>query len=159
MILDIVPLQPLEAGQGGVMRIYALAPAAVLLAAALAAEAFAPEYVPFRGFAAGAALLLALWWVLVVPARRWKHWGYAFTGSELHVAQGRWVESHTIVPVSRVQHIDVSQGPVERAFGVTTLAVHTAGTMHSIVVLPGITRETAESIRDAIRARIGSATA
>jgi uncharacterized protein len=61
------------------------------------------------------------------------------------------------VPLERVQHIDISQGPLERGFGVCRLLVHTAGTMHSRVVLPGLARATAERMRDEIRARIRQA--
>jgi membrane protein YdbS with pleckstrin-like domain len=59
-----------------------------------------------------------------------------------------------VVPLRRVQHLDVAQGPLERAFGVTRLVLHTAGTMNSQIVLPGLTRATAEGIRDEIRAHI-----
>ncbi|GAA3718661.1 hypothetical protein GCM10022268_28690 [Sphingomonas cynarae] len=59
-----------------------------------------------------------------------------------------------MVPLSRVQHIDVSQGPVERAFGVARLILHTAGTSHAVVVLPGLSRVKAEELRDSIRVRI-----
>ena len=88
---------------------------------------------------------------------RWRRWGYAFTERELHVARGWLVRVHTVVPVARVQHIDVSQGPLERGAGVATLRLHTAGTEGSLVTLPGISAARAEEIRDAIRARIDDA--
>ncbi|HEX8256822.1 MAG TPA: PH domain-containing protein, partial [Allosphingosinicella sp.] len=72
----------------------------------------------------------------------------------LHIGRGVWTKTETIVPLARVQHIDVSQGPLERAFGISRLILHTAGTMHSLVVLPGLARGTAEAMRDDIRARI-----
>ena len=53
-----------------------------------------------------------------------------------------------------MQHIDVRQTALERAFGVTALVLHTAGTAHSRVVLPGLARETAEAIRDEARSVI-----
>jgi membrane protein YdbS with pleckstrin-like domain len=37
---------------------------------------------------------------------------------------------------------------------VSRLIVHTAGTLHSQVTLPGLTRPVAEAMRDEIRARI-----
>lgn len=73
---------------------------------------------------------------------------------ELQVARGIWTQVHTVVPLDRVQHIDISQGPVERGCGVCRLVVHTAGTLHSQVVLPGLSRPRAEEMRDEIRARI-----
>src|SRR3712207_7159370 len=40
--------------------------------------------------------------------------GYALDGEELRVARGVWTRIETIVPLARVQHIDVAQGPLER---------------------------------------------
>jgi hypothetical protein len=161
MPLDVIPLEPIERGQLHVFRIRASIWALTWLAIAAVPEfASAEGYgwgLPF-GVVPGIVLLLAVWLVGFRPAARWRRWGWAFTGSELHVQHGWLVNVHTIVPVARVQHIDVMQGVFQRMFGVTTLALHTAGSGHSFVLLPGIARETAESIRDAIRERIGSET-
>jgi membrane protein YdbS with pleckstrin-like domain len=142
------------------MRLRALISSAVLLAPAIALplfvfdDIFEQAEVPLWLPALVAALIAG--WMILSAGRRWRRWGYAFTGRELHVAHGWLVHVHTIVPVSRVQHIDVSQGAFERIFGVSTLSLHTAGTEASVVVLPGVTRDTAEEIRDAIRIQIGS---
>ena len=73
---------------------------------------------------------------------------------ELQVRRGVWIRVQTLVPLDHVQHIDVSQGPLERAFGICSLVLHTAGTLHSQIVLPGLARATAEAMRDEIRGRI-----
>ncbi len=52
------------------------------------------------------------------------------------------------IPGTRIQHLDVSQGPVQRRFGLGTLVVHTAGTHDSEVNLEGIAREKALRVRD-----------
>jgi membrane protein YdbS with pleckstrin-like domain len=167
MALDIIPLIPLERGQLHVLRIRALSGVVWMLAIA-AVAVLLPYYVPealeilpeWVGPWRWVALILvplALWKLLVVPGREWRRCGYAFTGRELHIAAGWWTRIHAIVPVSRVQHIDVVQGPVERMFGVARLLLFTAGTDMAAVPLGGIRRETAEEIRDAIRVSIGSA--
>lgn len=155
MALDVIPLQPVEPGYRHVLRIRSGCWAAVLVIAAGLGELLASAELPFPGVVLVPVLAFAVWSAGIAPGRRWRRWGYAFTGTELHVAQGLLVRIHTIVPVARVQHIDVVQGPLERLFGLTALALHTAGSEDSVVVLPGITRATAESIRDAIRERIG----
>lgn len=162
MALDIVPLEPIERGQLHVMRIRALAFLAMLMAPAvivpyLAVPLLFEEWgVPL--WAPVAAVLAIGLYAMYSAGRRWRRWGYAFTGREFHVAQGWLVQVHTIVPVARVQHIDVVQGAMQRLFGVSTLVLHTAGTDASVVGVPGVTRETAEAIRDAIRVKIGSVT-
>jgi uncharacterized protein len=157
MSLTIVPLYPIERGQLNVMRAQGAVMALGLIVPAIIAEVALADWLPVRGAIAGVALLAGIWLAVIAPPRRWRHWGYAFTGRELHVAHGWWTRVHTIVPVMRVQHIDVAQAPFERSFGVARLILHTAGTDQTVVTLPGITRATAEEVRDAIRERIGSA--
>jgi membrane protein YdbS with pleckstrin-like domain len=54
------------------------------------------------------------------------------------------------IPVSRLQHVDLTRGPIERAFGLATLVVHTAGTEAASFRLPGLTADRAGQLRDAI---------
>ena len=146
---------PLERGQLWVMRIHALAVGALALAAGLLGEAILRDNVDLPpGIVTIPLLVLLLYPVLVAPGRRYRAWGYAMDADELRIARGVWTRIETIVPLARVQHVDVSQGPIERTFGVCRLVLHTAGTAHSQVVLPGLTRETAEAMRSEIRAHI-----
>lgn len=157
MLLPEIPLQPLERGQLNVMRVTGAISTVTLTAGAALAGWGLSHALPWLPVWAAPIVvaLLGLWSIALAP-RRWARWGWAWTGRELHVASGWLVRSHTIVPAARVQHIDVTQGPVERMFGVATLVLHTAGTANSEVDLPGITRETAEEIRDAIREHLSS---
>lgn len=148
-------MQHLEPGQLWVMRIRALTAGAILLGLGAGADFLLSEQTDFpRWLLPGFVLLLLVYPVLIGPGRRYRAWGYAMDGEDLRIAYGVWTRTETMVPLSRVQHLDVSQGPLERAFGVCRLVLHTAGTMHSRVVLPGLSRETAEGMRDEIRLRI-----
>lgn len=147
-------LHPLAPGQLSVLRLHAAGVALALIAAGIAAEALLYSELGLNGPAIVPALLLAGWMLVVAPARRVRRWSWAFTGPELHVASGWLTRRHIIVPVRRVQHLDLAQGPVERRYGIATLILHTAGTDHSRVTVPGLTRADAEAIRDAIRTRI-----
>ena len=146
---------PLERGQLWVMRIHALAVGALALAAGLLGEAIVRDNVDLPpGIVTIPLLVLLLYPILVAPGRRYRAWGYAMDADELRIARGVWTRIETIVPLARVQHVDVSQGPIERTFGVCRLVLHTAGTMHSRVVLPGLARASAEALRDEVRGRI-----
>ena len=59
---------------------------------------------------------------------------------------GLW-RTETLVPVSRVQHLDLERGPLERRLGLATLVVHTAGTRMAAVKLPLLDLEDAEALR------------
>lgn len=145
----------LERGQLGVLRVRSAIMALQFLVVGAVAEAilFSQGSWP-TGAIAAPLVALAAYLVLIAPGRRYRAWGYALAAEELRVRHGVWTQVETHVPLARVQHIDVSQGPVERAFKVCRLILHTAGTLNSRVVLPGLSRVTAEAIRDDVRARI-----
>lgn len=106
------------------------------------------------GMFAVPVLVVAAWAILRVPLRRHAARGFDLGADRLRVVRGLWFRSDTVVPFGRVQHIDVTQGPLERAFGLATLVVHTAGTHNASVALPGLAAEDAAAMREMIRAHI-----
>ena len=111
------------------------------------------------GLVAGPVLLVAAFIVLRVPLRRYHARGFAMSNDRLRVVRGLLFRSDTVVPFGRVQHIDVHQGPLERAFGLATLTVHTAGNHNASVSLPGLAEPDAGAMREEIRAHIKRETA
>ena len=137
------------------MRVRALAASLLLLAAGVVAEIVLHDETELpRGLVLLPALLVSAYLVLLAPGRRFRAWGYEMDAQELHVGHGVWTQVRTVVPLGRIEHLDISQGPLERGFSVCRLILHTAGTQHSQVTVPGLSRETAERMRDEIRARI-----
>jgi uncharacterized protein len=63
------------------------------------------------------------WWL---ADRRWAAWGYAERELDLVLRHGVLVRRLTIVPYGRMQFVDVRQGPLARALGVSTVKLHTA---------------------------------
>lgn len=147
-------LTPLDPAYVRVLQIDAAIMGLIMLVCALIIEAFAP--VP-RGSFIGPVLLLALWLVFVVSPRKYRHWGYRLSPDRLQIARGYLFHSDTVVPLGRVQHLDVQQGPLMRKFGLSTLTVQTAGTANASVGLPGLKHEDALAMRETIRARIKAA--
>jgi membrane protein YdbS with pleckstrin-like domain len=82
------------------------------------------------------------------PEVSYRHTFYRVDPERLEIRRGVWWRHTIIVPKSRVQHTDVSQGPLERRYGLGTLIVYTAGTDHAKVELPGLSHERAMRIRD-----------
>ena len=79
---------------------------------------------------------------------------YGLTERLLQVVRGWLFHTDTIVPFVRVQHLDVTRGPLDKMFGTATLVVHTASTRNSIVTVPGLAPDRAAEIRDVIREHI-----
>ncbi len=92
------------------------------------------------------ALLAVLTWRWPVVEHRWCKYRVDRDGIEIH--KGVVWRTVTNVPRSRIQHTDVSQGPIERNFELATLHIFTAGTEHSEVTLPGLEHGRAIRIRD-----------
>lgn len=109
---------------------------------------------PVRWYVIAFGVALALFWIIRLPARRYAHKGYVMSDDRLRVARGLLFRSDTVVPFGRVQHIDVTQNPLERLYGLATLVVHTAGTHNSSVALAGLKRADADAMREDIRRHI-----
>lgn len=92
------------------------------------------------------------WLMQVWPGIEHRHRGYRVDGLGIEIREGVVWRKVITVPRSRVQHTDVSQGPMQRRFGLATLHIFTAGTQHSKVDLPGLAHETAREIRDHLTA-------
>jgi membrane protein YdbS with pleckstrin-like domain len=88
------------------------------------------------------------WIAYAWPRRTYRHTFYVLDVDGLEIRTGVWWRDVMSIPRSRVQHIDVSQGPLERSFGLGRLIVYTAGTEHSRVELPGLDHATALRLRD-----------
>ncbi|WP_152433172.1 PH domain-containing protein [Erythrobacter sp. THAF29] len=124
---------------------------ALILEGALAANDANP--MPY-GVIIGVVVFLALIFIIRVPSRRWAARGYQISDDRLRVVRGILWRSDTVVPFGRVQHIDVDQGPLDRAFDIATLTLHTAGSHNASVHLPGLGLQLANDMREEIRAHI-----
>lgn len=82
------------------------------------------------------------------PAIEYRHTFYRVDDEGLEIRRGVFWRVVINVPRSRVQHTDVSQGPLERRFGLGTLVVYTAGTDHARVDLGGLDHRVALRIRE-----------
>jgi uncharacterized protein len=98
--------------------------------------------------------LIYIFMAFVVPARKYRHWGYDMGSDRLRIVRGYMFYRDTVVPFGRIQHIDVDQGPIDRRYDLATLTVHTAGNHNSTVALPGLLHADALAVREAIRAAI-----
>lgn len=112
------------------------------------AAAFAPA-------AAGIAITLALslsgavigaW----IGRLRWKRTRWKLDDVGLRVRRGLLWHAEVLVPRSRVQHLDIERGPLERQFTLATLVVHTAGTQTHALRLSGLDETDAVALRDAL---------
>lgn len=98
---------------------------------------------------AGAGLILWLLWLTIwYPTLWYRNLRYRITGGGVEIRRGVWWRHIANVPHSRVQHTDVTQGPIDRYFGLGTLLIHTAGTHNHTIDLSGLGHDRAMVIRN-----------
>ena len=149
--MDDAELTPLDPAYKSMLRLQLAIVAVVLMVPATIAEIAIPGW---TGAVWIPALLVIAYALIRVPMRRYNARGYSLIEERLRVVRGVFFRADTVVPFGRVQHIDVGQDPFERAFGLATLTVHTAGTHNSSVSLPGLRHADATAMREDIRAAI-----
>ena len=88
------------------------------------------------------------WWLHRWAALHHRYASYTVHAEDIEIRRGVVWRKAISVPRSRVQHTDVSQGPLERRYGLGTLGIYTAGTGYAKVSLDGLDHETALRIRD-----------
>ena len=101
----------------------------------------------------GLLLLLSLLVLFVYkwPAARHRRLRYLVDEGGLRIRSGVFWRKVSWIPISRVQHTDFSQGPVQRRFGLATLTVHTAGTAGASISLAGLEHGIAKRLCDHLR--------
>ena len=99
---------------------------------------------------AAAALFvgLAAWGVFLRPRRAYRAWGYRIDERVLELRSGILFQVSRLLPLTRLQHVDLRRGPLERAFGLASLALHTAGTREATLHIPGLDAREAARLRD-----------
>ena len=95
-----------------------------------------------------AVLVLLPTWGAWLAYRQFEFTRWRLDGDGYALRRGRLWQQETFVPKSRVQHIDLQRGPIERRFGLSTLVVHTAGTRQNAVSTAGLDADDAEALRD-----------
>jgi membrane protein YdbS with pleckstrin-like domain len=143
--------QPLDPRVVKLWRIHSLIGSAVLLVVASIA-------VLFLGFASLMPWnwLLTAWMILLLIRvfsllwQTWVYcaWGYRLDGKVLETRHGVWFRTMQLLPLARLQHVDLHSGPIERSLGLASLMLHTAGTHEATIVIPGLDANEAARLRD-----------
>lgn len=103
------------------------------------------------GLVFGFGLVMAVLW----PSVRWRSFGYEVREHDLLVSQGVLFRHTVSVPLSRIQHVDTRQGPLERSWGLASVVVYTAAGMSADGSIPGLDEAAAADLRDTLARRGG----
>mgnify|MGYP003490750311 FL=1 len=67
--------------------------------------------------------------------------------TEIETKKGIVITTRTLIPMVRVQHVDLSQGPIMRKYNLASVEIYTAATVHEI---PALEYGEAEELRNYI---------
>ena len=104
------------------------------------------------GIVVAVAGLLGVAWGWFVVGRAVRSWGYAERVDDLLVTRGILNRALVVVPYGRMQYVDVTAGPLDRRFGLSTVQLHTAAAATDARI-PGLVPAEAARLRDRLAAR------
>ncbi|WP_447911980.1 PH domain-containing protein [Microbacterium phyllosphaerae] len=97
---------------------------------------------------AGVVVLITLITLIILP-RQAKAIGYMLRADDIVFRKGILWQRMIAVPYGRMQLVDITQGPLDRAFGVTQLKMVTAAATTGVQI-PGLTQAASEALRDTL---------
>lgn len=151
---DARVFRPLDPRVVNLWRVQRLLPFGVLLLLMLGPVGFGVVAVDadwLRALIGGAwfvLLAVALFYVVVHPILLYRATGFRIDERVIEIKSGVLFRSLRLVPLSRLQHVDLQTDPMERMFGLSTLVLHTAGTHSARVGIDGLDAEEALRLRD-----------
>lgn len=86
-------------------------------------------------------------WGWTWAGRNQRSWGYAENADDLLVTRGVMFKRLVAIPYGRMQFVDVEAGPLDRAYGIATVTLHTASS-ETAADIPGLPAEEATRLRN-----------
>lgn len=121
---------------------------AIGLLAAIVFIGLLPALPQSFGFVVIAVLSCSYLWLFFVWApRTCARIAYLVGEQDISLQKGFMFWKLISVSFNRIQHLEVRQGPIERAYGLATLVIFTAGTLGSDLQVPGLPRAIAQQLK------------
>lgn len=94
-------------------------------------------------------LALGAAWITITPTIRYNQWRFEIREDEVDLLHGILVRTRQVVPMSRIQHVDTTRGPIQRRYGLSSVVFYTAA---GAMTIPELSVERAAAVRDQIAA-------
>lgn len=131
----------IEALIGGLVWLVLFAGTGFIVAAAI-------DDLPFHAGLLGTGVgIVLLSLTFYIAGKKYDFWRFLVGADDLAVAHGIWWRTRIYIPRARIQHVDVSAGPIARALGLATVAVFVSGHPGAVATIPGLSTFDAERLR------------
>lgn len=99
----------------------------------------------------GAIVLFQVLSIILYPPIEYIQWAYLIAPDRIEIKKGIFYRTHTVIPISRIQHVAVTQGVLQRPFKLSTVQIHTAG---DVMEIQELNTEVAEEICSKLQKRV-----
>lgn len=96
-------------------------------------------------------VLVQLLQIFIYPPIEYAQWQYMIAPDRIEIKKGIFYRTHTVIPISRIQHVAVTQGVLQRPFKLSTVQIHTAG---DVMEIQELNTEVAEEICSRLQKRV-----
>ena len=127
-----------------------------IIAIAISALNFVPDIPWLPRIILYAQLAIAAFVALLWPRYAIPRQGYVVRDKDLLFRKGVIWRSVTAVPFNRIQHVETSNTPLDRRFGLATLQLFTAGGSSGDLKIEGLGKDIAEQLRVFILTKVGA---
>ncbi len=134
--------------------IFAVIPAAVavlLVFSAIAEDEGSRMPMMIGWIIAGILVLIQLLSIFIYPPIEYIQWAYLIAPDRIEIKKGIFYRTHTVIPISRIQHVAVTQGVLQRPFRLSTVQIHTAG---DVMEIQELGTDVAEEICSRLQKRV-----
>ena len=103
----------------------------------------------------GVAISGAVWLcisllIFLFEKKRYHQKGLALREHDISYKEGVFFQKTVTIPFNRIQHSEISRGPIERKFKLSTLKIFTAGGSQSDLSISGLDPDRAQELKDFI---------
>ena len=93
--------------------------------------------------------------ILVYPIIEYRQWSYCLTPDRIEIKKGIIFHQTTIIPITRIQHVTVNEGPLARLYKLAGLDIMTAGSSSKIDCLSAdIARQLCDQLKTAVNFKV-----
>jgi hypothetical protein len=98
-----------------------------------------------------------IWWLITwTSILFYRTHAYALREKDVTIDEGIFFKSRQTTPYHRIQHVEISQGPIQKKFNHSTLKIFAAGGNGTSTEIRGIEKEEAEHVRQFLLDKVTS---
>ncbi|WP_347329957.1 PH domain-containing protein [Marinimicrobium locisalis] len=145
--LEPEPWEPIHPRYRNVLRLRLLVVGLAVTLGPWIPVIFSSTVTPFSWLPSTAGALVVLFLATVWVPRKVRRTQYLLRDRDVHLRTGCWWFRTVSVAINRIQHVEITQGPLERLNGLSELVIYTAGGFKSDVKVPGLETDLAQRLK------------